>query len=72
MKVAVFFPRNPDNCAMFVLKKNTSSHAVYPYYLDDVEGDRAMSSIDLAAQLRILLENLRRFSMASWVMTLVV
>ena len=36
---------------MFVLKKNTSSHAVYPYYLDDVEGDRAMSSIDLAASL---------------------
>jgi len=41
-------PRNPDNCAMYVLKKNTSSNAVYPYYLDDVEGDRAMSSIDLA------------------------
>ena len=40
--------RNPDNCAMFVLKKNVSSHAVYPYYLDDLEGDRAMSSIDLA------------------------
>jgi hypothetical protein len=33
---------------MYVLKKNTSSNAVYPYYLDDVEGDRAMSSIDLA------------------------
>lgn len=33
---------------MYVLKKNTSSHAVYPYYMDDVEGDRPMSSIDLA------------------------
>ena len=43
--------RNPDNCAMYVLKKNTSSRAVYPYYLDDVEGDRAMSSIDLACCL---------------------
>ena len=41
-------PRNPDNCAMYVLKKNTSSHAVYPYYMDDIEGDRPMSSIDLA------------------------
>ena len=43
--------RNPDNCAMYVLKKNTSSRAVYPYYMDDVEGDRAMSSIDLAGCL---------------------
>lgn len=36
---------------MYVLKKNTSSRAVYPYYMDDVEGDRAMSSIDLAGCL---------------------
>jgi len=43
---------NPDNCAMYVLKKNTSSNAVYPYYLDDVEGDRAMSSIDLVVTFR--------------------
>ena len=39
---------------MFVLKKNTSSHTVYPYYLDDLEGDRAMSSIDLVHVLVLI------------------
>ena len=44
--------RNPDNCAMYVLSKNKSSHALYPYFVDDVRGDRLMSSIDLAPRRR--------------------
>mmetsp|Transcript_21154 Transcript_21154/g.39765 ORF Transcript_21154/g.39765 Transcript_21154/m.39765 type:complete len:337 (-) Transcript_21154:65-1075(-) len=43
---------NPDNCAMYVLKKNMSSTAHYPYFLDDVEGDRVMSSIELVVTFR--------------------
>eukprot|EP00439_Symbiodinium_sp_Y106_P068480 s1502_g11.t1 len=39
---------NPDNCAMYVLQKNMSSSAHYPYFVDEAEGDRIMSSIDLA------------------------
>ncbi|CAE7395338.1 unnamed protein product [Symbiodinium sp. CCMP2456] len=38
---------NPDNCAMYVLQKNMSSSAHYPYFVDEAEGDRIMSSIDL-------------------------
>ena len=33
---------------MYVLQKNMSSSAHYPYFVDEAEGDRIMSSIDLA------------------------
>ena len=35
---------------MYVLKKNMSSSAHYPYFVDETEGDRLMSSIDLASR----------------------
>lgn len=38
---------NPDNCAMFVLRKNLSKPGQWPYELDKNEGDEIESSIDL-------------------------
>ena len=49
---------------MYVLKKNMTSSAHYPYFVDETEGDRLMSSIDLVMPLvSILLGGSRAYPM---------
>ena len=46
---------------MYVLKKNMSSSAHYPYFVDEMEGDRLMSSIDLVMHSAVEASRQRRF-----------
>lgn len=43
---------NADNCAVYVLRKDTSLPGRYPYVLDDAEGDVPRSTIDLRLEFK--------------------